>query len=190
VDGIAPCDVAMASCPCNGMILQFHVQRNDNDAFAHHVFHKLSTGSSVNVEGPFGEFTLDEESRRPVVMVAQDTGFAPMKSLIEHAIALDLPQSMLLFWVASAGRPHYLSNYCRSWEDALDRFVYIPLSLSAEKNSHDAYSETTQQIVARSPIESEIDLYLATPSPLAQLVADAFTARGTPRSRIAITSTC
>ena len=190
IDGAPPRDTAMASCPCNGMTLQFHVQRDDDDGFAHHVFHKLSNGSSVVIEGPFGDFTLDEDSRRPVVMVAQDTGFAPLKSLVEHAIALDLPQSMILYWVASAEHTHYLSNYCRSWEDALDRFVYIPLMLTRKKNMQDAYSEVVQQIVNRSPIESEIDLYLATPSILGNLIAEAFEARGTPRSRIAITSTC
>jgi CDP-4-dehydro-6-deoxyglucose reductase len=172
------------------MVLQFHVQRDDNDSFADCVFHHLTTGSNVIIEGPFGEFTLDEESRRPIVMVAQDTGFAPMKSLVEHAIALDLQQSMLLFWVAGADKAHYLSNYCRSWEDALDRFVYIPLTLSAAKDLDVAYAEIVQQIISRSPIESEIDLYLATPSPLGNLIADAFSAKGTPRSRIAITGTC
>ena len=190
LDHVPPSDAAIASCPCNGMVLQFHVQRDDDDPFAHYVFHKLSTGKNVLIEGPFGDFTLDEESRRPVVMVAQDTGFAPLKSLIEHAIALDLQQSMLLFWVASAGKTHYLSNYCRSWEDALDRFVYIPLVLSADANVRHTYTDTVQQIIARSPIESEIDLYLATPSPLGNLIAQAFETRGTPRSRIAITSTC
>jgi CDP-4-dehydro-6-deoxyglucose reductase len=190
IDGVPPCDVAMASCPCNGMTLQFHVQRDDDDEFAHYVFHNLSHGGNVLIEGPYGDFTLDEDSRRPVVMVAQDTGFAPLKSLVEHAIALDLPQSMILFWVASADKTHYLSNYCRSWEDALDRFVYIPLMLSDKDNLQDAYSEAVQQIIDRSLIESEIDLYLATPSPLGNLIAETFAARGTPRSRIAITSTC
>jgi CDP-4-dehydro-6-deoxyglucose reductase len=169
-------------------VLQFHVQRDDDDVFAQCVFHQLNNGSNVEIEGPFGEFTLDEDSRRPVVMVAQDTGFAPMKSLIEHAIALDLDQSMLLFWVAGSGKIHYLSNYCRSWEDALDRFVYIPLTLDGYDES--AHEQVVQQLIARSPIESEIDLYVATPSSLGNQIADAFAAKGTPRSRIAITGTC
>jgi CDP-4-dehydro-6-deoxyglucose reductase len=190
IAGVPARDMPLASCPCNGMVLQFHVQRDDDDGFAQCVFHQLSNGSNVEIEGPFGEFTLDEESRRPVVMVAQDTGFAPMKSLIEHAIALDLEQSMMLFWVASSGKSHYLSNYCRSWEDALDRFVYIPLTLNADKGLDEAYAEVVQQMIARSLVESEIDLYIATPSSLGNLIADAFAAKGTPRSRIASTGTC
>lgn len=187
---IPPQDVAIASCPCNGMILQFHIQRNDDDAFASHVFHQAGVGNHVLIEGPFGEFTLDEESRRPMVMVAEDTCFAPLKSLIEHAIALDLPQSILLFWLAGVGKTHYLSNYCRSWENALDQFVYIPLELNGEKDLSVAYADVVEEIISRSPIESEIDLYLAAPSKLSNALAQAFAARGTPRSRIAITSVC
>ena len=53
-----------------------------------------------------------------------------------------------------------------------------------------AYDQAVKHIIARSPIESEIDLYLATPSSLGNLIAQAFEARGTPPSRIAITGTC
>jgi CDP-4-dehydro-6-deoxyglucose reductase len=189
-NGVPPRDMALASCPCNGMVLQFHVQRNDNDAFAVHVFNEVTIGENVMIEGPFGEFTLDEDSKRPLVMVGHDTGFAPLKSLIEHAIALELEQSMVLFWVASANHAHYLSNYCRAWEDALDRFVFIPLSLNSESDDDKAYSEVAQEIIARSPIESEIDLYLATPSRLGAMIAQAYKIRGTPPTRIAITGTC
>jgi len=187
---IPPQDVAIASCPCNGMILQFHVQRNDEDAFSYHIFHQAVSGANVLIEGPFGEFTLDEESRRPMVMVAEDTCFAPLKSLIEHAISLDLPQSILLFWLAGIDKAHYLANYCRSWENALDQFVYIPLTLNAGKDLSAAYADVVDDIISRSPVESEIDLYLATPSELGNRLAEAFAARGTPRSRIAVTSVC
>jgi CDP-4-dehydro-6-deoxyglucose reductase len=187
---VPPQDVAIASCPCNGMILQFHVSRDDHDVFSRYIFHEAKVGGNVLIEGPFGEFTLDEESRRPVVMVAEDGCFAPLKSLIEHAISLDLPQSILLFWLAGIGKTHYLSNYCRSWETALDQFVYFPLTLNEEKDLSAAYADVVGEIVSRSPIESEIDLYLATPSTLANQLAQAFEMRGTPPSRIAITSVC
>ena len=187
---VPPQDVAIASCPCNGMILQFHVERNEEDAFSNYFFREATVGKNVLIEGPFGEFALDEESRRPMVMVAEDSCFAPLKSLIEHAIALDLPQSILLFWLVSADKTHYLANYCRSWENAFDQFVYIPMTLNEDKDLSATYEDVVSEIVSRSPIESEIDLYLATPSKLANLLAQAFESRGTPRSRIAITSVC
>jgi CDP-4-dehydro-6-deoxyglucose reductase len=82
----------------------------------------------VRVEGPRGEFVLDETSTRPLVFVAFDTGFAPVKSLIEHAMALDASESLHLYWIAGAEGGHYLDNLCRSWNDALDNFHYVPLN--------------------------------------------------------------
>jgi CDP-4-dehydro-6-deoxyglucose reductase len=173
----------IASCPCNGMIIQIHVQRN-RQPFANYVFNDLKTGDNLEIEGPYGEFTLDEASRRPVVMVAQDIGFAPMKSLIEHAIALDIPQSMQLFWLVEQGKDHYQANYCRSWEDALDSFIYRPLHLDQLENGHNDYQSACSYVLGRTPVETEIDLYLSGPDDMIAAFTNAFLEKGTPLSRI------
>lgn len=173
----------VASCPCNGMIIQLHIQRSAHP-FAEYAFNNLKTGDNLEVEGPYGEFTFDEESRRPAVMVAQDTGFAPLKSLIEHAIALDVPQSMQLFWLVEQGQDHYQANYCRSWEDALDSFIYRPLHLDMLDNGENDYRAACSYVLGRTPVESEIDLYLSGPPAMMSAFSNAFLAKGTPQSRI------
>lgn len=173
----------VASCPCNGMIIQLHVARSEHP-FNQRVFGSLKVGDTVEVSGPSGDFTLDEESRRPIVMVAQDTGFAPIKSLIEHAIALDLPQSMYLFWLVEQGQFHYQSNYCRSWEDALDCFIYRPLHLGRLDSGINDYKKAFTYVQERSPIESEIDLYLVGTQEMLDEFSQSFVSKGTPQSRI------
>lgn len=127
LDGLPPRHKSIASCPCNGMYLQFHVRRVPGDPFSEQVFDGLEPRRKVEIEGPFGRFTLDEESRRPLLFLAYETGFASIKSLVEHAIALEKSQPMHLYWVARG--EHYLANYCRSWKDALDDFHYTLLSV-------------------------------------------------------------
>ena len=175
--------LAIASCPCNGMILQCHLYRGAGDAFTDYVFNELQASATLSVDGPYGDFTLDEHSQRSVVMVAQDTGFAPIKSLVEHAIALDRPQAMHLFWIGSDTNAHYQANYCRAWEDAFDVFVYTPLILDANP-APAQLQEMVQQITARCPIESELDLYLSCMPPCNAALQAAFRERGTPASRI------
>ena len=177
----------VASCPCNGMIIQLHLQHSDPGQNASPL-HSLKAGDALEIEGPFGEFTLDEVSRRPIVMVAQGTGFAPMKSLIEHAIALDLPQAMHLFWLVEQGQDHYQANYCRSWEDALDCFIYRPLHLDKNENGQVDYIGATDYVLGRSPVESEIDLYLVGPSAMLQTFSQRFMHKGTPESRIHVSN--
>jgi CDP-4-dehydro-6-deoxyglucose reductase len=121
----------VASCPCDERNLHFHVRRRAGDAFSERVFGGLKDVDSVRVEGPRGEFVLDEASTRPLVFVAFDTGFAPVKSLIEHAMALDASESLHLYWIAGREGGHYLDNLCRSWNDALDNFRYVPLQSEA-----------------------------------------------------------
>lgn len=127
VKGLAPRNKSIASCPCNGLVLQFHVRKVLGDPFSEYVFQRMKMREKVQLTGPFGEFLLDEESTRPIIFIAFETGFAPIKSLIEHAIALEQGQPMRLYWIARSAEDHYLANYCRSWQDALDDFEFHSL---------------------------------------------------------------
>ncbi len=123
----ASASYAVASCPCDERNLQFHVRRRAGERFAERIFAGLRDGETVRIEGPRGDFVLDENSPRPLVFLACDTGFAPVKSLLEHAMALDAAETLALYWAASGERGQYLDNLCRSWNDALDNFRYAPL---------------------------------------------------------------
>lgn len=116
---------AIASCPCEDRHIEVQVPRGTGDAFADVVFTGLKANDTVEVEGPYGEFVLDEDSPRPVIFLAFGAGFAPIKSLVQHAMSLDLAESMDLHWIADEAG-HYQDNLCRAWADALDNFNYIP----------------------------------------------------------------
>lgn len=172
------CDAAIASCPCNGMYLQFHMSHRAG-AFSRYMFDRLHLNDTVVVEGPFGTFVLDEAARRPVVMVAQDTGFAPLKSLLEHAMALELAQPLTLFWVSGYEDGHYLANLCRSWVDALDNFRYQPLLL--EPGGETALAAV---IVAAVDDVAASDFYLAVDDELCAALTVALATRGAVSQRV------
>ncbi|MHC4861135.1 MAG: FAD-binding oxidoreductase, partial [Planctomycetota bacterium] len=48
--------------------------------------HRLRPGSKVQAEGPVGDFVLDEESDRDILMVATGTGMSPIKSMLIHLL--------------------------------------------------------------------------------------------------------
>jgi CDP-4-dehydro-6-deoxyglucose reductase len=135
--GVGGADYSIASCPCNGGQLQFHIPSEPHNPQRHQLYQRLCAlryGSEVELEGPFGEMTLDDDSRRPLLLLAQDHELAPMKSLIEHAINLDLAQPVRLVWLAGEGG-HYLGNVCRSWGEALDDYRFIPLVYGAGESA-------------------------------------------------------
>jgi CDP-4-dehydro-6-deoxyglucose reductase len=169
----------VASCPCDDRNLHFHVQRCAGDAFAERVFGGLRGVDAVRVEGPRGTFVLNEDSHRPLVFIAGDSGFAPIKSLIEHAMALDAAESIHLLWVAADSNGHYLDNLCRSWSDALDDFRYTPLT----------DDETAlRQLLEDHPRLDNCDVYVAGPAPWAGAAEFQLLEHGLPRTQLFVNS--
>jgi CDP-4-dehydro-6-deoxyglucose reductase len=116
---------AIASCPCEERHIEIHVLRKPGDEFSELLFGGLKAHDTVELEGPYGDFVLEDASTRPIIFVAFGVGFAPIKSLIQHAMSLDLAESIDLHWLAD-GTGHYQNNLCRAWTDALDNFTYVP----------------------------------------------------------------
>ena len=202
IDGIAPRSKSIASCPCNGMFLQFHVRRVPGDPFSDHVFHVLKPRHKIGVQGPYGEFLFDEASRRPVIFLAFETGFAPVKSLIEHAIALEYEAPMQLYWIARDQHGHYLANHCRAWQDALDNFRFHPLvSEAAPDWTREMLEEmvlplddldpvargmaqAAAQVVAELPALEGHDVYLSGAGSLLEAVRGLLLRHGLPDQRL------
>ena len=122
----------IASCPCDDRNLLFHIHRDERDSFAERLFAcAVGSGEAVSLWGPWGDFVLrlsaGPDSSRPLLFLACDGGFAPVKSLIEHALAIEAAESISLYWMATRPAGHYLANQCRAWAEALDDFHYVPL---------------------------------------------------------------
>jgi len=117
----------ISSCPCDDMNLHFQVPALDGDELSDYIFKQLKKGDPVEINGPGGDFVLDENSPRPLVFIAWRTGFGPIRSLIEHAMALETTQSMQLVWITDSKEDRYQDNLCRSWQDAFDNFFYVPV---------------------------------------------------------------
>ena len=174
----------VASCPCDDRNLQFHIRRRAGDAFAERVFSGLKVADLVRIEGPRGEFVLDEQSKRPLIFIACETGFAPIKSLIEHAMALDAAETLHLYWIATGKSGHYLDNLCRSWSDALDHFRYAPLTADAALPDEAAVQGALRQLLQDYPRLDGCDVYVAGPAPLANAAEFLLLEHGLPRAQL------
>ena len=149
-------EYAVASCPCDDRNLQFHLLR-DADAFSRRL-HECRPGEAVTIDGPHGAFALTQAPGRPIVFLAGGIGFAPIKSLAEHLLAVDDSYPAELIWLAKPGG-HYLDNLCRSWADALDAFRYVPLTVAG-----DDYAAALDHVPALADA-ARYAWYVAGPSP-------------------------
>ena len=119
--------LAISSCPCDDMNLHFQIPRLKGDEFSDLIFNHLKKGDAINIDGPQGDFVLNENSPRSLVFIAWHTGFAPVRSLIEHAMSLEEANSMQLVWMTRSKNDRYQDNLCRSWQDAFENFDYLPI---------------------------------------------------------------
>jgi CDP-4-dehydro-6-deoxyglucose reductase, E3 len=177
----------VASCPCDDRNLQFHVQRQPDNPFAELVFQGLKSGDTVNIDGPRGDFVLREDSPRTGVFIAWDTGFAPIKSLIEHAMALDVADSLHLYWFAPPGHGHYLNNLCRSWSDALDNFYFTAVDMpeSAGSDSQQLCAELAR-VTHDHPLLRDCDVYVSGTPALLEAARTTLLAQGLPEDQLVL----
>jgi CDP-4-dehydro-6-deoxyglucose reductase len=170
----------VASCPCDDRNLQFFIARDATDAFSQRVFSgQLKAGEPVTVWGPSGEFVLAED-QRPLVFAACDTGFAPIKSLIEHALALDAAPTLSLFWLSTRSDGHFLANQCRAWSAALDQFEY---SLSSDADAGIGALHIAQAMRA-DLFDIECDFYLAGPAAFVEALEAELRLAGVPEVQV------
>ncbi len=116
--------VPAAGCPCEERRIEVHVLCDRDDAFDRRVLDGLAANDEVGIRGPFGDFVLDDASERPVVLIAKGPGFAPVKSLLQHALSLEHAPSITLYRIAGA-EGLYQENLLKSYAGALDHFRYV-----------------------------------------------------------------
>lgn len=183
-------ELSIASCPCDDRNLLFHLRRQPGNLFSDYVFDHLKCSDSVEVEGPQGEFILHEKSPRALYFIAFDGGFAPIKSLIEHALSLDA-ESIHLHWIGSSREAIYLPNVARAWDDALDNFHYLEHVAGFDLRAVTAKREESLMGRFREIIGSDAglvqgDVYLAGPASVVLLAEQFFLALGLPKTRVSV----
>lgn len=170
----------VASCPCDDRNLHFFIEQHPDDPFASALFSDaMGAGQSVTVHGPEGDFVLREGSR-PLVFAVCDAAFAPVKSLIEHALALDEAPSLSLFWLATRSDGHFLENQCRAWSEALDQFEY---ELVQDPNPQEGARQITRAMRA-DLFDIDCDFYLAGPEGFVLALQEDLRAAGVPKAQI------
>lgn len=190
----------IASCPCDDRNIEFHIRLTANDAFSQRI-QSLRQANTVRVLGPFGDFTLNDHSHRSILFLAFDTGFAPVKSLIEHAMQLDMSESLHLYWTADGEKNHYMHNLVRSWVDVFDNFSYAPLNandLYSQANAAGGWQANAWQEISHALLRhvsaehdelNDCDIYVAGPDPAVRVAREFLAQHSFPSEQIKSIST-
>jgi CDP-4-dehydro-6-deoxyglucose reductase, E3 len=146
---------SMGNAPHDDEFLQLHVRHVAGGQFTDHVFSRMKERDILRFEGPLGTFFLREDSDKPVVLVASGTGFAPIKSILEHAFKKGVARPMVLYWGGRRPKDLYMNDLPVKWAAENANFKYVPVV--SEALPEDAWSGRTG-FVHRAVMEDFPDL--------------------------------
>lgn len=156
---IDPVLLAIASCPCDESNMDFHIHEQKHPQLWEAVKQARQT-SRVTVQGPYGEFVLRTDSNRSCVFIAFGAGFGAIKSLVEHAMALDEAEQLIILWFGgSQDGGVYMKNLCRSWNDALDNVAFK--AIESDQDGYPDLIETLQSLFVENDDYREMNYYVA-----------------------------
>ena len=118
---------SFATAPHAADEIELHVRRIPGGRFTTEVFTRMKVGDTLRFEGPLGAFTLREDSGKPIIFVAGSTGFAPVKSMLEHAFHTGLKRRMVLYWGVRKRDDLYLQALAEQWAREHDNFTFVPV---------------------------------------------------------------
>lgn len=118
---------SLASAPHADELLELHLRLNPGGLFTEQVFSVMKERDILRFEGPHGSFFLREDNSKPILLLAGGTGFAPIKSIVEHAIHQRIGRPMTLYWGARDRAGLYLHELPRRWASEQPHFKYVPV---------------------------------------------------------------
>lgn len=182
---LTPLELPIASCPCDDMNIQFHISHSDNQ-FTKYIYEDLNNSDSIHINGPTGSFILDENSNNPIIFIAFDTGYAPINSLIEHAVTLEHAEFIHLYWIHNGEKP-YMHNQCHAWDDALDNFKYQHIEYEGSVGSEQV-DKTLEMLLGEYPDLSDKNIYVCGEEKMAKKTKEILLDHNADKKRIKIQS--
>lgn len=177
---------SLANPPHDDEQLELHVRRVPGGRFSDRLLADMREKALLRFEGPHGTFFLREDSDKPVILMAGGTGFAPIKSIVEHALAARSERPMHLFWGVRAKRDLYMDELARGWAEAHASIDYTPVL--SEPDPADEWTGETgfvhDAVLRACPDLSGHQVYMSGPPPMIESARKAFREAGLPRDEL------
>ncbi len=118
---------SLANAPHDDELLELHIRLVPGGLFTSQVFNGMKEKDIVRLNGPHGTFFLREDSPKPMVMIAGGTGFAPIKAVVEHAIAEKAQRPITVYWGGRARADLYQMELAEHWAAAHANIRFVPV---------------------------------------------------------------
>jgi ferredoxin-NADP reductase len=99
-------------------------------------------GTEVEVEGPFGSFTLHNDTSKAAVFLVGGIGITPFHSMVKHATLNNLPHKIYLFYSNRRPEDAAFLRELTDWQQQNSNYKLIATMTEAEKSAQTWSGET------------------------------------------------
>lgn len=110
-----------------------YIKQVENGFFTGYVFEHLTLGTIWEVEAPLGNFILDDESARPILMLATSTGIAPLYSMLTSLDWTTFSRPIHLYWGGRYRQRLFLNDALTELANQHQRLHFTPVLSRADE---------------------------------------------------------
>jgi propane monooxygenase reductase subunit len=177
---------SMANTPDRDGRFEFVIKVYPNGLFSEFLATKVAVGDRLDVEGPFGTFTLRESRTSPLVFLGGGAGLAPVLGLLRSMADRGVDRQAVFYYGARQRRDLCFEQELRDLEERLPGFRFVPaLSEPADDDDWDGEVGMVTEVLARcEPDLSGRDAYVCGPPPMVDAAIPALAALGVREDNI------
>ena len=127
----------IASAPDQGRDLELHIRQVPGSEFNALILDTLRSQPAITVELPKGKVHLSQAEVTPdtrFIFAAASTGFAQIKSMVEHLLANQVANPIEIYWGARVEADLYLEKLPQQWAAEHANVHFVPV-VSEPENS-------------------------------------------------------
>jgi CDP-4-dehydro-6-deoxyglucose reductase len=177
---------SIASAPHDSQLIELHVRRVASGEFTQQLFSGMKEKTLLRIEGPLGQFWFRQESPRPALLIGGGTGYAPLRSMLRHLLALGDRRPLHLYWGAQARADLYEDSQVRELCEKHPQLRYTPVL--SEPGAADAWTGRRGWVHAAAledhPQLAGFDVYASGPPAMVEAVRRDFVERGLPQQQL------
>ncbi len=183
--GLPARDYSMANRPdAHPDTIEFHIRQLGGGTASVYAARDLKVGDTVAIEGPYGSSYLRDQHTGPIVAIAGGSGLAPIKSIVESALARGMRQDIRLYFGVRAERDLYREPAMTALAAAHPNFRFTPVLSEPGGPTARRTGWVHDAVAADLAGVDGMKAYLAGPPPMVEAASAMLVARGVRREDI------
>jgi propane monooxygenase reductase component len=159
---------SMANTPSRDGTFEFVIKIYPDGLFSEFLAEKVQVGDRLEVEAPFGTFTLRESRTSDLIFVGGGAGMAPVLGLLRSMAERGVQRKATFYYGARGKRDLCFSDELAALAEKLPGFRYIPaLSDPVDGSEWDGQTGLITDVVKANETSLEgLDAYVCGPPPM------------------------